>query len=672
MLWAWLNKRETVEQPRFVLDILIVLLSAGVGGAIFEKMRLPGVIGFLLTGALVGPGGLQLISDPEQVRTFAEFGVAFLLFEIGIELPLGELRHSFRKLVISGFLQVTATLGIATGLCVFLGRPLNTSIIMGMLVTMSSTAVVMRILSQRGEVDAPHGRLSLGILLFQDLCIIPFLLAVPLLAADTHGSVASLGLAFVKAIVVLLLFALASRFVLQWVMKQIAHLRSPDLFSIFAFLLAMGSAVLAEEIGLTLAAGAFVAGLVLNSSAYGHQLFAEIVPWRGVLLGVFFTTVGMLLDVQGALPLWDEILLFLGGVIILKSVVVVVVLYGVMRERLGQAIQTGLTLAQAGEFSFVLATAAAVAGLIDEPTEQVFIAGSILSLIFTPGLIAAGPRLATFGSMPIEKMREKVTGKAKPPQRVEVKENHVVIIGYGMAGRTLGQILGSLGLAYHIVDSNPYTEAKLRDSGEPFTFGDATRLVILKAVGVERAKAVVIAISDPIATRRCIAMIRSLAPDVHIVVRTRYARNLDHLLEDGASEVVAEEFESTIDLFSKVLRLYEVSSQSIGDFAQEMRAEGYTFLLEASDRAVDPWLVDLLKGVSTHWIEVPQDFVGGRSIAELSVRATTGVNIVAVRHNGRMVTNPPPEYCIEEGDELLILGTGAAVAKFRGLLENVQ
>ncbi len=661
-----------MEQPRFVLDILIILFSAGVGGAIFEKMRLPGVIGFLLTGALVGPSGLQLISDPEVVHTFAEFGVAFLLFEIGIELPLDELRQSFRKLLLAGFLQVTATLGLTTGLCILGGLPLNSSIVMGMLVTMSSTAVVMRILSQREEVDAPHGRLSLGILLFQDLCIIPFLLVVPLLAADVHGTLSSLVLAFAKAIVVLLLFALVSRFVLQWVMKQIAHLRSPDLFSIFAFLLAMGSAVLAQEIGLTLAAGAFVAGLVLNSSAYGHQLFAEIVPWRGVLLGVFFTTVGMLLDVQRALPLWEEILLFLGGVIVLKSLVVAAVLYGVLRERLGQALQTGLTLAQAGEFSFVLATAASVAGLIDEPTEQVFIAGSVLSLIFTPALIAAGPRLASLGSMPIERVSAKVGEKAKLLRRTEVDEDHVVIIGYGMAGRTLAQILRSLGLPYHIVDSNPYTEGKLSGSGEPFTFGDATRLVILKAVGIERAKAVVIAISDPAATRRCIAMIRSLAPDVHIVVRTRYARNLDVLLEDGASEVVAEEFESTIDLFSKALRLFDVSPQAIGDFAQEMRAEGYTFLLEASDRAVDPWLVDLLKGVSTHWIEVPQLFEGGRSIAELSVRATTGVNILAVRRNGRMETNPPPEYCIAAGDELLILGTGAAVAKFRGLLENVQ
>lgn len=659
-----------MEQPRFVLDILIVLLSAGVGGAIFEKMRLPGVIGFLLMGALVGPGGLQLISDPEEVRTFAEFGVAFLLFEIGIELPLSELRHTFRRLVLSGFLQVTVTLGLATWLCLMGGLPLNTSIIMGMLVTMSSTAVVMRILSQRGEVDAPHGRLSLGILLFQDLCIIPFLLAVPLLAANEHGALGTLGVGFIKVIFVLLLFALVSRFVLQWVMRQIAHLKSPDLFSIFAFLLAMGSAVLAEKVGLTLAAGAFVAGLVLNSSAYGHQLFAEIVPWRGVLLGVFFTTVGMLFDVQSALPLWREVLLFLGAVVVLKSLVVVVVLYGVLRERLGQSIQTGLTLAQAGEFSFVLAMAAGMAGLIDEPTEQVFIAGSILSLILTPALIAVGPRLATLGSLPMEKMGGRVLEKARLLQKTEALEDHVVIIGYGMAGRTLAQILSSLKLPYHVVDSNPYTEGKMRVSGEPFTFGDATRLVILKAVRIERAKAVVIAISDPVATRRCIAMIRSVAPDVHIVVRTRYARNLESLLEDGASEVVAEEFESTIDLFSKVLRLFELSPQSIGEFAQEMRAEGYTFLLEASDKAVDPWLVDLLKGVSSDWLEVPQSFVAGRSIVQLSVRATTGVNIVAVRRSGNMVSNPPPEYCIEAGDELLVLGTGVAVAKFRDLLEN--
>ncbi|MBW2713610.1 MAG: cation:proton antiporter, partial [Deltaproteobacteria bacterium] len=496
-----------MEQPRLVLDILIVLVSAGVGGAIFEKMRMPGVIGFLLTGALVGPGGLQLISDPEEVRTFAEFGVAFLLFEIAIELPLKELRYTFRKLILSGLLQVVATLGSVTAICVWGGLPLNTSIVMGMLVTMSSTAVVMRILRERGEVDAPHGRLSLGILLFQDLFIIPFLLAIPLLTVGGQGSLETIGFSIVRAILVLFLFSLAARFVLPWVMKQIAHLRSTDLFSIFSFLLAMGSAVVAQEIGLTLAAGAFVAGLVLNTSAYGHQLFSEIVPWRGVLLGVFFTTIGMLLDVQSALLSWKGILLFLGGVMVLKPAIITNTLYWVLRERAGQAIQTGLTLGQAGEFSFVLATAASIAGLIDGPTEQVFIAGSILSLVFTPVLISLGPKVADWGSAPIEKMRGK-TGVNAVMESKEVDDCHVVIIGYGMAGRTLAQVLRPLGLRYRIVDSNPYTEGKLKGTGEPFTFGDATRPVILKAVGVERAKVVVIAISDPVATRRCISMIR--------------------------------------------------------------------------------------------------------------------------------------------------------------------
>ncbi len=649
-----------------MLEILIVISAAVIGAAAFERLRLPGVAGLLVAGAIVGPGGLGWVEDAERVRALAQFGVALLLFEIGLELPIEALRHVWRRALLSGALQVSLTIVAVAALASAFGVRIEMAIVIGMLASLSSTAVVMRVLAQRGELDAPHGQLSVGILLFQDLCLVPFLLAVPILSGDVAHEPRALALWIGQDVLALAIFFGAARFLLPWVLERIAFLRSPDLFSLFAFLMAVGSAVAADEMGLTLAVGAFIAGLVLNASPYAHQLFAEVVPLRGVLLGIFFTAVGMLLDPGVAIARWSEVLLFVGSVVILKTGIIVAVLVLVLRQGLRIGVLTGVGLAQTGEFSFVLAEAAAPAGLLDESLEQVFIAGSVLTLIITPFLVRGAPRLASWLTRGVESLQ--------PRSEVGADDvgHHVIIAGYGLAGRTLARVLRASNIPYRVVDQNPRLVAAAKERGEPALFGDASRASILERVGVKRAELVCIAISDPEATRRCLSTVRALAPGVRVVVRARYVRELDQLFAAGATDVVAEEFEATIDLFNKVLRSFGIPQQTITDFSEAMRMEGYEFMRESIELPIDPWLAEVLQAVSTEWVDVPAGPAVGRSIVDLHIRARTGANILAVRSGGVATPNPPSDLVIRDGDALLVMASPAEIRQLRALLRTVE
>jgi len=655
--------------PDFVAEILIVLCAAVVGAWVFEKWRLPSVAGLLISGAVVGPGGLAFVEDADRVRLLAEFGVALLLFEIGLEMPIESLARGWRRSVASGALQVSLTIAVVAGLAVAVGIGGETAIVIGMLVSMSSTAVAMRVLAKRDEVDTPHGQLSVGILLFQDLCLVPFLLAIPILSGEVPRDPTTLALKIGQDLLALVALLAIARLVLPWSLERVARLRSPDLFSLFAFVLAVGSAVVAEQAGLTLAVGAFIAGLVVNASPYAHQIFAEMVPLRGVLLGVFFTSVGMLLDPMAAIERWDGVLLFVASVVLLKSAIIFGVVAGVVRQGLRTGLLTGIGLAQTGEFSFVLAGAAAPSGLLDESLSQIFIAGSICTLIATPFLVELAPRLVWKLTTLLDR------GPAASPDATRSAEgpaDHVVIVGYGLAGMTLARILKASDIRYRIVEQNPtlYADAKSRD--EPALFGDATRGSILVRAGVERAKVVSIAINDPAATRRCIGAIRNLAPDVRIIVRARYVKELDRLFADGATDVVAEEFESTIDLFNKVLRAFGIPPQTITQFSDVMRMERYEFMRESTEIPLDPWLAEVLHDVASEWLDVPWSTPTQRTLAALGIRAQTGASVLAVRRGDATTANPPADFTIRSGDSLLVLASAPELRQLRELLARIE
>jgi CPA2 family monovalent cation:H+ antiporter-2 len=445
-------------------------------------------------------------------------------------------------------------------------------------------------------------------------------------------------------------------------LDRAARLRSREIFTMVALLAVVGSAVFAEQIGLTLAVGAFAGGLVLSASPYAHQLFAEVVPLRGLLLGVFFTAVGMLFDPAVALENLAGVAAYFVCVVVLKASFIAAIVAIALRQGVRLGVLTGLALAQTGEFSFVLAAAASDASLLDAGLRQVFVAGSIATLVATPFLVSLAPRVAGF----LDRRAERAQKRA-PDEPVEEFRNHVILVGFGLAGQNLARVLKARGIAYVALDSNAGSVAAARDRGEPVLYGDATRHSILQRLGISDARLIAVAISDPIGTREVVALARSLAPEIPIYARTRYVLEVDELERAGATMVVAEEFESTLALTGSTLRHFGVPEESIARFTTELRDEGYEFM-RAPETILDPWLTDLLDEVATHWVDVPSSYEGGRSLSELGVRAQTGANVVAVERAGSMTPSPDPSFEVQRGDRLLTLGSPEAIERLRELV----
>lgn len=650
-------------------ELILLLVTAAAGAAIFERLRLPSIAGFLLVGACVGPGGVGLVSDPETVRRVAEFGVIFLLFEIGLELPMERLHQLVRRGLGVGALQVSLTLAVvAFGAWLLFDVPGRQAVVLGALVAMSSTALVIHLLSSRGELDAPHGQLCVAILLFQDLCIVPFLLAVPMLADPEPLAPWPIVIAFTLVAVAVLLFFVAIRVVVPTLLKIIARLLpSREVFSLVAVALVLGAALVAEEIGLTFAVGAFLAGLAASASPYGFRLFSEVAPLRGVLLGIFFSAIGMLLDPRVAWENISTVLAFALSVTVLKGLIAAASVRAFLARGGRVALRTGLSLAQTGEFSFVLVVSAVGAGLLGAELEQSFVAASVISLLLTPFLFRAGPRLA-FG-------KDRNNGDAAlvplftAPEGERIPAGHVLLIGLGMAGRNMARVLNGIDVYWQGVELNP-TKLDAHGAGTSrVSYGDATRLDVLQRVGAAQARMVVIAISDPVATRRIVSLLHDIAPEVPVIVRTRHVGHVDALYRAGARRVVAEELEGAVDLVSQVLKTLGLPSGAVERFAGELRSEGYALMHAPPALLLDPWLMELLQRVDAEWIDVPENFPEARSLGELDFSARSGANVLALARGGLNTPNPAPSTGLRAGDRLLVFGSSKALQSARELLQ---
>ena len=613
---------------------------------------------------------LGLLSDSERVRALAEVGVVFLLFEIGLELPFDRLRRLWRRAMLAGTTQVTVTMAVVATGGMAAGLPAPAAVILGGLVAMSSTALVMRLLTEQGQMDSPHGQLAISILILQDLSIVPLLLAIPLLAAGA-ASPLSVALAVLRLALAIAVVLAVVRLVVPRVLARAAHAGSADLFSLLALLVVLGSAFFAGELGLTFAVGAFLAGVAASSSPYAHQLFSEVVPVRGVLLAVFFTAVGMLFDPRVLVAHPGFVAIYLALALVLKGGVVVLANGVLLRQNARIGVMAGLALAQTGEFSFVLAGAAREAGLIEEWLHQGVIAGSILSLLATPFLIRLAPLAGDWvsGGRALDDRHGLPAPIAAGPTPGErAPDGRVVIVGFGPGGQTLARLLRSLEIPYVVIEANALGAEQARERGEPVVFGDATRPALLHRLDVADARLVVIAISDPLATRRIVSRIRSLSRDVPLLARTRYMREVDPLEALGATTVVAEEFEGSIELVAQALRLFRIPDPSILKFTDALREGGYGAIRGDVGLGLDPWLVELLQETQAQWVEVPESFPSATSLAQLGIRAATGANVLAVARGETTTTNPAPSFALQRGDRLLVLGDPADLERLEQLL----
>lgn len=645
-----------------VLKQLLIVLAATISIVfIFQKLRLPAIVGFLLAGVVMGPNGLRWIRGVEEVETLAEIGVVLLLFTIGLEFSLGKILPIRRYIIWAGSLQVLLTT-IAVLIASFvLGYSLEVGIFYGFLVSLSSTAIVLKIYNDRGEIDAPQGRWTAGILLFQDLCIVPMMLLVPVLGQSGRVSYLLIGWALVKAVLLLFLIVLAARRLLPWILRQVALLRNRELFILFVIFFCLGTAWLTSEAGLSLALGAFIAGLVISESEFSHQIVADILPLRDSFSGIFFISIGMLLDLN---VLADDIffsLLNLFAIVGIKSVVVVLVL-GLLYRSLRLGVVLALSLAQIGEFSFILARAGRDYGLLTTSGEQTFLAVSILSMIATPFLIQWAHRLS-FGLEAMVRTQSRPESSAPGEEAGSPISGHVLIVGFGLNGQNLARVLREVGIPYRILEMDPDLVRLASEAGEAVDFGDGTRPEVLKKIGVGQARVLVIAISDPVASAHVVSQARSLRGDLFVIVRTRYVAEIDRLYRLGANQVIPEEFETSVEIFARVLQEYHIPRNVISLQVDLIRKEHYGTLrgLHLQGKRLDE-LSQFLAGTTTDTFLILEGSPAiGRSLEEIQLRSRSGTAVIAVVREGVSIANPAADYFLAAGDVLVLLGSHKAL-----------
>src|SRR5881409_2206921 len=553
-----------MEQLHILRDLAVIFAGSLLVILVFYRLKLPALPGFIVAGILLGPNALGLVNDPRDVEGLAEVGVIMLLFTIGIEFSLSRLREMGRQILAGGIAQmgftVLATLGVGLA---FLGS-WRVSLFLGFLIALSSTAIVLKVLTDSGEIDAPHGRLATAVLIFQDLCVVPIMLVLPFLAGKAEGGIVGLLVALGKAALVVAGVVLAARTIVPRALKEILKTRSRELFLIAVILIGTLTALGTAAAGASLALGAFLAGLIISESDYGYQALAELLPFRDVFISLFFVAVGMLVQVQFVR---DHPLLALGGVgVIMGGKTITAAVGPALLGYSGRvALLAGLAVSQIGEFSFVLAREGRAAGLLAEGLYQTFLAVAVLTMLVTPFLLQGGPALidGLERLVPLDRLLPGLRPSALTAGEQPFID-HVIVACYGLNGRNLTAALRSIDAPYLIVELNAQTVRQARSRGEPAFYGDATREEILRALGIDRARMLVAAISDPAATRRMVRVARGLNPGVHIIARTRYVVEIPELIRLGANDVIPEEFETSIEIFARVLAYYGVGRANPG------------------------------------------------------------------------------------------------------------
>ncbi|NMC42329.1 MAG: potassium transporter KefB [candidate division Zixibacteria bacterium] len=554
-----------------ILRDLVIVLGLGVAiVAAFQRFRVPAIAGFILAGVLAGPKGLGLVADSERVQNLSEIGVTLLLFGIGLELPIDRIRRIWRLLLVGGFVQVflsivaTMIIGQAVGLSV------PAAVFIGFIIAVSSTAIVLRGLEQRGEIDAPHGRFTVGVLIFQDMCVVPMMLMIPILAGTVTAPL-DIALTLLESAAIIAIVIAAGRSLVPRLLEVIARTRQRHLFIMTVLLICVGTALLSAAAGVSLALGAFLAGTIVAGSEYRHQATADIIPFKEVFVSLFFISVGMLLDLRAVVAEAGPIILLLAAIMVGKAFIVFVTAM-LMRLSLRVSVMSSAALAQVGEFSFVLMGAAGANMLIDEPLAGNLTAAIVLSMLGTPLLLSVAPSLAErVGRTRLFPRLFRVSADEEIADSVQAMRNHVIIGGYGLAGRDLACALKDCDIPYVIAELNPENIHSARENGEPIHFGDITSAGVLERLGASRAAEFVIVINDPTAIERAVRAARSIAPKLHILVRTRYVMDAKLIQKAGASEVVPAELEAAVEVTTRVLARHGVDSGTVNSECARIR-----------------------------------------------------------------------------------------------------
>ncbi len=545
----------------FVLSIFVLLICL--------KLKIPNIVGFIITGVLAGPQGLKLISAVDEVKVLAEIGIILLLFTVGLEVSVKRMLKFKRFFFIAGPVQVFLTILCGSLVALVLGRGLGESIFLGFLLSLSSTAIVLRILQEKRELNSPQGQLVFSILIFQDIIVIPMMLFIPILAGKFEGyNIKIIYLIFESIVLLLTVFIVALKLVPK-LMFYIAKTKSRELFLLAVLVICLGIAWLTSLIGLSLALGAFLAGFIISQSEYSTRAVGDIIPLHDIFTSFFFVSIGMLLDFGFFLNNIAIIVLISGGLFLLKTLIVILTA-AFLKMPLRPAIIAGLTLAQVGEFSFVLAQNSLAHDLGTEFLHKLFLAVAVITMGATPIIIAYSHKIAeAILKLPLPK-RVMSRFRAHELESKVWTINHLIIIGSGYSGKKLAKSASKLNIPYLIIDLNPENIMTMSKAGEPIFFGDATRETVVKNANVEKAKVVAVVVSDVISCQRIVENIRRINSDVHIIVRIQYVDDMQLLYNMGANEVVSDELESCEEILTRVITKFNIQNNNLENLIEEL------------------------------------------------------------------------------------------------------
>jgi CPA2 family monovalent cation:H+ antiporter-2 len=647
-------------------ELAAIAVLAVVVTLVLSRLKLPTVAGLLAAGAILGPYGLGLVHSIHAIEVLAEVGVVLLLFSIGLEFSLARLRHIFRQVAVGGALQVSLTIAVTAGIAVVLGEPAGRGIFYGFVFALSSTAIVLRALAERRELDAPHGRFIVGTLIFQDLCVVPMVLIVPMLGPASHaGSPAlAVGKALGMAALVVVAVVVVARLVVPRLLALVDASRSREVFLLAILGMCIGTAWLTSLAGLSLALGAFLGGMVVADTEYGHRAMGDILPLRDAFVSIFFVSLGMLFDVRVVVAHPLLVANLLAGFLLVKGLLATLAAMA-MRFPVRVAWLAGVGLAQFGELGFVLARLGEAHGVVDGEVVRPLLAAGVASMFFTPLFVRVAPHITAGERLlaPLERLIGVRSIDEVEPSTASIRD-HVVIVGYGVAGRLTAQTLAACGIPYVVLELDSERVRSARALGLSVYYGDATSEEALGHAHLADARAIVLLINDAHAVQRIVETVQRVAPAVPILTRTRFLGERPKLLRTGAREVVAEEVEGAVEVIARLLRWSDVPRNVIDARIADVRAETtqHTERKQTVPRRTLGEHGDLALLKIENVLIPAGGAADGRSAAEMQLRSATGALVVAVRRGGQLLEQPDPTAAFHAEDVVYLVGTGAAVS----------
>ena len=672
------------EEVVMISALVVVLACALVVLLIGRRFRIPFIIGYFLTGIIVGPFGLGLIAE-EEVSMLAELGVILLMFTIGLEISLKNLLSMKKIVLIGGMLQLVLTTVAVLGVMMAVGFSFSVSLFIGFLVAHSSTAIIMDLYQKSGEVDSRHGKIALGLLIFQDLNVVPMMLAVPFLAGTDGGDLVGSIISFVAGLAIMMVILVAAIYLVPKLLRHVALTRSGELFIISIVVICFGIAWLMSLNGVSLALGAFLAGIAISGSDYSHEVVGQIMPLRDILTGIFFVSIGMMLN----LPfLWDHLAVILGlaALLLIGKFLLNFISVKALGVATGAAILSAVGLSQIGEFSFILGSTGLAAGILDNPVKYAHIVtstthktlrgprGGIVTMAATPFLVQLAPKIVNKYFAP----------KVEDEEKQVLQADHEIIVGYGLAGQYVAKALKRMEIPYIILELNAETVAREKARGENIIYGDASREAVLDYAEIRTAKTIVITIPHMDAVKGIITTARRMNPQVSIITRSKFISETSELYHLGADEVIVDERESAIQIFRRILMSKNMPVQDIEQFSKEIRTELYNKYIEIPQKTSIPDedrtnIFDSLKvrakraddRLSSEMARVEQVrvedgcIVCGKKLCDIHLRANYGISVLAVKRHGEAdaVVSPDGETVLMKGDTVVVIGESRALGQ---------